>query len=99
MLTFGGGAAAADAAKAVARRAVARKVRIIKGSPSLAPAFGDAGAGVKGAGGNPGDAPGLEAAMRTKGQAMTDKPHTEAEVAETFWKAIEHHKTGMLGLT
>ena len=29
---------------------------------------------------------------------MSDKTHTAAEVEEKLWKAIEHHKTGMLGL-
>ena len=30
---------------------------------------------------------------------MSDKTHTQAEVAEKLWKAIQHHKTGMLGVT
>src|SRR5690349_2440011 len=30
---------------------------------------------------------------------MTDKTHTSAEIEEKLWKAIEHHKTGMLGLS
>lgn len=30
---------------------------------------------------------------------MSDHSHTPAEVEEKLWKAIEHHRTGMLGLT
>ncbi|HEX7948641.1 MAG TPA: pyridoxamine 5'-phosphate oxidase family protein [Phenylobacterium sp.] len=30
---------------------------------------------------------------------MSDKTHTAAEAEEKLWKAIDHHKTGMLGLT
>ncbi|WP_293677164.1 pyridoxamine 5'-phosphate oxidase family protein [uncultured Phenylobacterium sp.] len=30
---------------------------------------------------------------------MSDKTHTPAEVEAKLWKAIEHHKTGMLGVT
>jgi general stress protein 26 len=29
---------------------------------------------------------------------MSDKTHTSAEVEQKLWKAIEHHRTGMLGI-
>ncbi|WP_293903354.1 pyridoxamine 5'-phosphate oxidase family protein [Phenylobacterium sp.] len=30
---------------------------------------------------------------------MSDKTHSQADVAHKLWKAIEHHRTGMLGVS
>jgi len=30
---------------------------------------------------------------------MSDKPMSQAEIEDKLWKSIEHHNTGMLGLT
>src|ERR1043165_7908476 len=96
MLTVGGGAPVAAPARANARTVVARRVRIIGDYLQLLRRIW--GGRRRRQGWELRRRPRVGGSPPAKGRIMSHKTHTPAEVEDKLWKAIEHHKTGMLGL-